>query len=400
MKKCLIIFALLGLLSCTSNDIQIEEISFLYDKNNAQPSLVSNNGSLSLTWISSDEDMNAELNFRQFKDGDWLNPMTLAIGSDWFVNWADFPTHAISGDQVLTSYLKKSAGGSYTYDIFLSLQNLSGEKVKEDFILNTDGFKAEHGFVSMVAKKDDEGFLISWLDGRNTVEKDADGNHKPMTIRFAEITNNGDIINENELDASVCDCCQTSITNTDKGPLVVYRDRSEKEVRDIYVTRKLDDNWEAPAAVHNDGWVIYGCPVNGPKVVSNSNNIAVSWFTVYDGKPRVNLSFSKSYGASFDSPVQINDNDAIGRVDVVFLNDTEVLVSYMEQDDFDTYLRLKKVSVDGKVSKPITISKIDSGRNTGVPQLEILNDEIFIVWTVFENENNQLKTVKLSSQDI
>ncbi len=400
MKKCLIIFALLGLLSCTSNDIQIEEISFLYDKNNAQPSLVSNNGSLSLTWISSDEDMNAELNFRQFKDGDWLNPMTLAIGSDWFVNWADFPTHAISGDQVLTSYLKKSAGGSYTYDIFLSLQNLSGEKVKEDFILNTDGFKAEHGFVSMVAKKDDEGFLISWLDGRNTVEKDADGNHKPMTIRFAEITNNGDIINENELDASVCDCCQTSVTNTDKGPLVVYRDRSEKEVRDIYVTRKLDDSWEAPAAVHNDGWVIYGCPVNGPKVVSNSNNIAVSWFTVYDGKPRVNLSFSKSYGASFDSPVQINDNDAIGRVDVVFLNDTEVLVSYMEQDDFDTYLRLKKVSVDGKVSKPITISKIDSGRNTGVPQLEILNDEIFIVWTVFENENNQLKTVKLSSQDI
>ena len=400
MKKCLIIFALLGLLSCTSNDIQIEEISFLYDKNNAQPSLVSNNGSLSLTWISSDEDMNAELNFRQFKDGDWLNPMTLAIGSDWFVNWADFPTHAISGDQVLTSYLKKSAGGSYTYDIFLSLQNLSGEKVKEDFILNTDGFKAEHGFVSMVAKKDDEGFLISWLDGRNTVEKDADGNHKPMTIRFAEITNNGDIINENELDASVCDCCQTSVTNTDKGPLVVYRDRSEKEVRDIYVTRKLDDSWEAPAAVHNDGWVIYGCPVNGPKVVSNSNNIAVSWFTVYDGKPRVNLSFSKSYGASFDSPVQINDNDAIGRVDVVFLNDMEVLVSYMEQDDFDTYLRLKKVSVDGKVSKPITISKIDSGRNTGVPQLEILNDEIFIVWTVFENENNQLKTVKLSSQDI
>ena len=90
----------------------------------------------------------------------------------------------------------------------------------------------------------------------------------------------------------------------------------------------------------------------------------------------------------------------IGRVDVLYLNDKEVLVSYMEDDNFDTYLRLKKVSIDGQVSKPITISKIDSGRNTGVPQLEILNDEIFVVWTVFENENNQLKTVKLSSKDI
>ena len=85
---------------------------------------------------------------------------------------------------------------------------------------------------------------------------------------------------------------------------------------------------------------------------------------------------------------------------LTFLNDEEVLISYMEGDDFGTYLRIKKVSINGKVSEPITISKIDSGRNTGVPQLEILDNEIFIVWTVFENENNQLKTVKLNSKDI
>ena len=399
MRRFVIILSLLIIFSCTSKDIIIEEISFLYDNSNAQPSLVSSNGSLSLTWISTDKDMNASLNFRQFEDEEWTNPQTLAIGSDWFVNWADFPTHAISGDQVLTSYLKKSAGGSYTYDVFLSLHNLSGEKVKEDFILNTDGFKAEHGFVSIVAKND-EGFLITWLDGRNTVENDLDGNHKPMTIRFAEITTSGDVINEIELDSSACDCCQTSITYSDKGPLVVYRDRSEKEVRDIYITRNVNDVWETPIPVHNDGWVIYGCPVNGPKVVSNSNNIAVSWFTVIDGKPRVNLSFSESYGDSFSDPIKINDYDAIGRVDVAFLNDQEVLVSYMEGDYDSTYLRIKKVSVDGKVSEPITISKIDGGRNTGVPQLEILKNEVFLVWTVFENETNQLKTVKLSSKNI
>ena len=399
MKKFVIVLSLLTLLSCNTNDIIIEEISFLYDNSNAQPSLVSTNGSLSLTWISSDEDMNVSLNFRQFKDEKWTNSQTLAVGSNWFVNWADFPTHAISGDQVLTSYLKKSASGTYTYDVFLNLQKLSGEKIKEDFILNTDGFKAEHGFVS-IAAKDNDGFFISWLDGRNTVEKDMNGNHKPMTIRFAEITNSGDIISETELDSSVCDCCQTSITYSDKGPIVVYRDRSEEEVRDIYVTRNINDEWENPIPVHNDGWVIYGCPVNGPKVVSNSNNLAVSWFTVFDGKPTVNLSFSESYGSSFSIPIKINDLNAIGRVDAAFLNEKEVIVSYMEGDDFGTYLRIKKVSIDGKVSEPITISKIDSGRGTGVPQLEILNGEIFIMWTVFDDKNNQLKTVRLNSKDV
>ena len=399
MRNFVIVLSLLTVLSCNTNDIIIEEISFLYDNNNAQPSLVSTNGSLSLTWISSDADMNASLNFRQYKNENWTDPQTFAVGSNWFVNWADFPTHAISGDQVLTSYLKKSASGTYTYDVFLSLHKLSGEKIIEDFILNTDGFNAEHGFVS-IAAKDNDGFFVTWLDGRNTVEKDINGNHKPMTIRFAEITNAGDIISETELDSSVCDCCQTSITYSDKGPVVVYRDRSDKEVRDIYVTRNINDNWENPIPVHNDGWIIYGCPVNGPKVVSNSKNLAVSWFTVFDGKPTVNLSFSESYGSSFSSPIKINDLNAIGRVDAAFLNEKEVIVSYMEGDDFGTYLRIKKVSIDGKVSEPITISKIDSGRGTGVPQLEILNGEIFIMWTVFDDKNNQLKTVRLNSKDV
>ena len=395
MKKFTIILSFLTIFSCTSKDVVVKEIPFLHENSNAQPSLVSGEGSLSLSWISSNEGEKSTLNFSQFKEGKWINTQTMATGSDWFVNWADFPAHAINENLILSSYLKKSDSGTYTYDVILSLQKLSGEKVKEDFLLHTDGVKAEHGFVSIIPNHN-QGFFITWLDGRNTVDKDLDGHHKPMTIRFAEITNKGDIIDESELDSATCDCCQTSIAVTNKGPVVVYRDRSDKEVRDIYIARKINGIWEVPTPIHNDGWEINGCPVNGPKVASNSNNLAVSWFTVSNEKPIVNLSFSKSNGASFGTLIKINDDDAIGRVDVAFLNPQEVLVSYIEGDDVGTYLRIKKVSIDGKVSAPITISKIDGGRNSGVPQLEILDNEAFIVWTVFEGKKNQLKTVKLS----
>ena len=394
MKKFTIIFFFLAI-SCTSKDVVVKEIRFLHENSNAQPSLVSGEGSLSLSWISSNEGNKSTLNFSQLKEGKWTNTQTMATGSNWFVNWADFPAHAINENLILSSYLKKSDSGTYTYDVILSLQKLSGEKVKEDFLLNTDGVKAEHGFVSIIPNHN-QGFFITWLDGRNTVDKDLDGYHKPMTIRFAEITNKGDIIDESELDSATCDCCQTSIAVTNKGPVVVYRDRSDKEVRDIYIARKINGIWGVPTPIHNDGWEINGCPVNGPKVASNSNNLAISWFTVSNEKPTVNLSFSKSNGASFGTLIKINDDDAIGRVDVAFLNPQEVLVSYIEGDDVGTYLRIKKVSIDGKVSAPITISKIDGGRNSGVPQLEILDNEAFIVWTVFEGNKNQLKTVKLS----
>jgi hypothetical protein len=399
MKKLIIIFSFLTTIYCSRKEVHVQEIPFFYDNSNAQPNLVSHNGSLSLSWISSKEENKAFLNYSQYKKGRWIKPQVIASGSDWFVNWADFPAHAINQDLIITSHLKKSASGTYTYDVILNLQKLSGEKIRENFLLNTDGVKAEHGFVSIMANNE-KGFFITWLDGRNTIEKKLEGDHKPMTIRFAEITDKGDVIKESELDASTCDCCQTSIAITNDGPIVVYRDRSEEEVRDIYIVKNINGTWEKPNAVHDDGWIINGCPVNGPKVAVNSKNLAVSWFTVSNNHPLVNVSFSKNNGNSFGAPLKVNDHDAIGRVDVAFLNDEEVIVSYMEVDNIGTYLRIKKVSFDGKISEPITISKIDGGRNTGVPQLEIIDSEIFIVWTIFLDGMNQLKSIKLNSKNI
>ena len=399
MKKLIIIFSFLTTISCSRKEVHVQEIPFFNDNSNAQPNLVSYNGSLSLSWISSKEENKAFLNYSQYKKGRWIKPQVIASGSDWFVNWADFPAHAINQDLIITSHLKKSASGTYTYDVILNLQKLSGEKIRENFLLNTDGVKAEHGFVSIIPNNN-KGFFITWLDGRNTIEKKLEGDHKPMTIRFAEITDKGDVIKESELDASTCDCCQTSIAITNDGPIVVYRDRSEEEVRDIYIVKNINGTWEKPNAVHDDGWIINGCPVNGPKVAVNSKNLAVSWFTVSNNHPLVNVSFSKNNGNSFGAPLKVNDHDAIGRVDVAFLNDEEVIVSYMEVDDIGTYLRIKKVSFDGKISEPITISKIDGGRNTGVPQLEIIDSEIFIVWTIFLDGMNQLKSIKLNSKNI
>ena len=399
MKKFIFFLSFLASMSCSKKGVYIQEIPFSYENSNAQPNLVSSNGSLSLSWISSKEENKASLNYSQYIEGQWIKPQVIASGSNWFINWADFPAHAINQDLIITSHLKKSASGKYTYDVVLNLQKLSGEKIKEDFLLNTDGVEAEHGFVSIIANNK-KGFFITWLDGRNTIEKKIDGDHKPMTIRFAEITDKGDIIKESELDASTCDCCQTSIAITDDGPIVVYRDRGEKEVRDIYSVKNINGTWEEPNEVHDDGWIINGCPVNGPKVTVNSKDLAVAWFTVSNGNPLVNVSFSKNNGNSFGVPLKVNDHDAIGRVDVSFLNEEEVIVSYMEVDDIGTYLRIKKVSFDGKISEPITISKIDGGRNTGVPQLEIIDSEIFIVWTIFLDGMNQLKSIKLNSKNI
>lgn len=397
MKKLSVLILVAVLASCSKKELVITEIPFEFGINNAEPNLVAQDGKLSLSWVNSIRGKEATLLYSQLENDSWKKPTTVTSGNDWFVNWADFPANATNGDVLLTSHLQKSASGTYTYDVVLNLRKLNGEIIKENFLLNTDGMEAEHGFVSVIPNEKD-GFLITWLDGRNTVKEMENSHHKAMTIRVAEVSSDGTIFNETQLDARTCDCCQTSISMTQNGPMIVFRDRSNKEIRDIYFSQRINNTWTNPVVVYNDNWEINGCPVNGPKVVSNSNNTAVSWFTAAEGNPKVKVSFLS--GSTFNEPIVLNDVDAIGRVDVAFINDNEVLVSYMETDDYGTYLRCKKVAKNGVISKAITVAKINSGRSTGVPQLEIMNGFAYMVWTVSVEKKNQLKAVKFNLDGI
>jgi len=397
MKYLILLLSFILCLSCSKQEVNIEEISFEFEGNNSAPNLVSNEGELTLSWISSKRDKEAGLNYTQLKNSEWKPFKKIVSGTDWFVNWADYPANATSNDLILTSYLKKSDSATYSYDILLNLQKITGESVRENFLLNTDGVNAEHGFVSMISNKKG-GFFIAWLDGRNTVGNEMHGeqHHVSMTIRTAEISKEGVIFNEQELDSRVCDCCQTSIVMTQKGPAVIYRNRSDTEIRDIYITRQINGIWDKPKAIHNDGWKIAGCPVNGPKIVSKENNVAVAWFTAANNSPLVNLSFSKDGGQVFEVPVEISSGMTLGRVDVAFINSKEVLISYMENEDDNTFIKCRKVAIDGTISEPLIIANVNASRSTGVPQLEIFNKKAYVVWTISENGKKQLKSVSFN----
>src|SRR5690606_34451461 len=125
---------------------------------------------------------------------------------------------------------------------------------------------------------------VSWLDGRNTSGGHHDHQGGEMTLRAAIVNPDGSLENEFLLDESVCDCCQTSSAMTSNGPVVVYRDRTETEMRDISIVRFDGENWTKPVTIHNDSWEIAGCPVNWPRVAAVENTVAVAWFTAPEGE--------------------------------------------------------------------------------------------------------------------
>ena len=239
------LFILVLLSSCRSEPA--ETITFLTvptEANSSEPNLhKADDGTIYLSWIETNADKSNTLLLSTLNDDNsWSTPKTIANGTGWFVNWADFPSITSFGDNGLAAhYLDKSADDTYAYDVKLILSNDNGNTWEKAFIPHTDNTNTEHGFVSKVATNDGN-FLAVWLDGRQMAYAEKDSTiTKEMTIRSAIINKDGTLLNEYLLDSRVCDCCQTDAAMTKNGAIVVYRDRSEDEIRDIYYVRQINN---------------------------------------------------------------------------------------------------------------------------------------------------------------
>lgn len=327
-----------------------------------------------LSWSEPDGDAHT-LRYSLWREGRWAEPETAARGEGWLVNWADTPgVIALAGGRFLAHTLPNAGG--HAYDAAVSLS--SGDGWTPEALLNTDGLRAEHGFVSAVPLGDRAG--VVWLDGR---EQAGDHGHGggPMQLRFAALSASGERSGETVLDARTCDCCPTAMAVTARGPVVAYRDRSEGEIRDVAVVRLVSGDWTEPTIPHADGWRIEGCPVNGPALAASGERVALAWFTAADDSARVQLTLSKDAGSTWGPALTLDDTTPIGRVDVALLASGDVAVSWLDASGDDAVLVVQRVSASGAVGAPVEVARTDASRSSGMPRIVAQGDGVLVAWT-------------------
>ena len=145
--------------------------------------------------------------------------------------------------------------------------------------------------------------------------------------------------------------------------------------------------------MHDDGWRIPGCPVNGPAMAADGSRVAVAWFT---GAPlpsdagrdrvraagehgRVLVAFSDDAGASFGAPVRVDDGSAMGRVDLELL-DGGALVTWVERVDGQAEVRTRRASPDD-VGPAMTVTGTAARRASGFPRTARWGDRVVFAWT-------------------
>jgi hypothetical protein len=350
-----------------------------------EPNLTSTaDGQVVLSWIERKPEKRHALRYAlRTKGGGWGDARTISEGADWFVNWADFPSMAALPDGTLFAHwLAKSGAGTYAYDVRVATSRDGGKSWNAPVVPHRDGTKTEHGFVSMTPWSANEMGVV-WLDGRKTAGA-AHGAHggagSEMALVHTTLAADGKLGAETVLDGRVCDCCQTDVARAEGATVVVYRDRSPKEVRDMSVVRFADGRWSEPRALAHDGWEINGCPVNGPAIAAAGTRVAAAWFSAPKEMPRVTVAFSADAGATFGDPVTVDEGKPLGRVDVVVLEDGAALVSWLEQSDKGARLRVRRVAPDGTRGEPLTVAESSAARSSGFPRMVLSGGEVILAW--------------------
>ncbi len=338
-----------------------------------------------LSWMERRDD-GQYLHFSQFGQDAWQPPKLAVSDASMFVNWADLPAINRTGAGALLAYwLSYTAEGAYSYQVLSAHSSDEGESWSVPSSPHTDSTPTEHGFVSSYSAADGTGLI--WLDGRNTPEGG-------MTLRGATLAPDGSLSDEAMLDDLVCDCCQTDIAETPSGQVAVYRDRTEDEVRDIFVARLVNGKWQPGTAVSDDGWVISGCPVNGPSIAAVGKRVVVAWFTAADNKPIVKIALSNNSGKTFSDPIEISSKKVIGRAAVAMITEHAFAVSWVESDKNNTYgIKLRGLTTAGQLGRVHTVGRTSVGRT--VPQMVRVADNLVLAWTDEMSDLSKVVSVKV-----
>jgi hypothetical protein len=350
--------------------------------NSSEPQLSVEGDRAILSWLEVSGER-TWLKFAERTSSGWSSPQTVASGTDFFVNSYDVPSVRLLADGTLAAdWIENNGPVEDATKVRLSWSKDHGRTWTQPVSPHHDGTQTEHSFVSLFDAPGG-GFGVVWIDGRATNPEKETGD---MSLRASIYDRDGKQLQEMVIDPRVCECCSTAVAQTSEGPIAAFRNRSANEIRDIYVSRLDAGSWSTPRLVHDDGWRIDACPINGPAISANGREVAVAWFTAKNDQGRAFVAFSHDSGRTFGMPFRVEDVSSLGRLGVQMLADGSAAVTYIEFVNKHSQFRVRKISPAGVRSAAVTIAETSGGR---YPRIAREGNELLFSWT--EGENGALR---------
>jgi peroxiredoxin len=307
-----------------------------------------------MTWIEPDGDDHLRLRFARFTEHSWSSPFTVARGVS--ASTEDPPSLAIVDTDTGRSTLLARAGNLAARSTDRGRIWLRLPAPDLEFASLAGAYEEVHAFGLSAGLN---GSALLWGGPA-----------------FAE---------RMVLDPHVSERSATSAAATSDGPVVVYRDRSEDDVRDIAIVRYEEDGSSEPHLVHADGWRLSESPPHAPAVAAKSRKVVVAWYTEALRRPRLLVAFSSDSGDTFGEPVEVDRPLGIrapsGAVSVAIDEDGGAIVLWVATNRAgEADLLLSRVAADGRRGDELLVARMPATRLRGVPRMARASEQLAVAW--------------------
>jgi hypothetical protein len=355
--------------------VTVEPVDLPTGASSMAPQLTSSDRGVLVSWLEQ-ADPEFALKFSERSGSTWSPAQKIASSKDWFVSGADVPTvMRMKNGTLVANWYPAVDFRLEAYDIRLAYSKDEGKTWSPPFVPHHDKTRTQHGFVSLF-EMPAGGLGLVWLDGRNQGKQPEDAE---MALYFASYDAAWKQTAEASANTRVCECCTTSAVITTDGVVAAFRDRSAKEIRDIQVTRLENGAWSEAQVVHDDNWEVDSCPVNGPALSARGRSLVAAWFTGKDDKGQAFAAFSPDAGRTWGTPIKLDDQTALGHVDVEMLDDGSAVATWVEFADDRSQFRMRRIEPSGMRSSSITIN--GNSRVSGYPRVARSGKELVFTWT-------------------
>lgn len=375
----------------TGSGFMVQALPSPAGANSSEPQLSVEGDRAILSWLEVSGER-TWLKFAERTSSGWSSPQTVASGNNFFVNSYDVPSVRLVADGTLAAdWIENNGPVEDATKVRLSWSKDHGRTWSQPVSPHHDGTQTEHSFVSLFDAPGG-GLGVVWIDGRATNPEKETGD---MSLRASMYDRDGKQLREMVIDPRVCECCSTAVAQTSEGAIVAFRNRSANEIRDIYVSRLDAGAWSAPKVVHDDGWRIEACPINGPAISANGRDVAVAWFSAKNDQGRAFVAFSHDAGRTFGTPFRVDDASSLGRLGVQMLADGSAAVTYIEFANKHSQFRVRKISPAGVRSAAVTIAETAGGR---YPRIAREGNELLFSWTEGDNGSLRVRTARVGAE--
>jgi peroxiredoxin len=307
-----------------------------------------------MTWIEPYADGQSRLRFARFTESSWSPAFTVARGVS--ANRGDPPSLAVVDTDTGRSTLVVCAGNLAAQSTDRGRIWLRLPATDLEFASLAGGYEEVHAFGLSAGPN---GSTMLWGGPA-----------------FAE---------RMVLDSHVSERSATTAAATSDGPVVVYRDRSEDDVRDIAIVRYEEDGSSEPHLVHADGWRLSESPPHATAVAAKSRQVVVAWYTEALRRPRLLVAFSSDSGDTFGEPIEVDRPLGIrapsGAVSVAIDDDGGAVVLWVATNRAgEADLLLSRVAADGRRGDELLVAKMPSTRLQGIPRMARAGGQLAVAW--------------------